>query len=165
MKRRFLAGFFGGVVLLYILIALNPVNDWVIEPFTRVVSLAAAGVLHTFHEPVTVTGAVMRSDGFALDVKNGCNAVDASIIFVAGIMAFPATLRAKVIGAICGLVLLHLVNIIRLAVLFWLGEHFRSYFELFHVAVWQAIVIAISVGLFIIWSSRFATPRASVARR
>lgn len=159
MRARFVIGFCVLVLVGYVFVALNPVNDAVIDPFTHFVAVVSSSLLRAAGEQVQVTGTIMRSAGFALEVKNGCNAVDASIIFLASVLAFPATWRSRAIGAICGLLLLHVLNIVRLASLFALGVHFRGLFDLFHVGVMQAVFIAVSVGIFFIWSSRFAQRR------
>lgn len=163
MKSRFVIVFCVLVLLLYVFVALNPINDTLVEPFTHFVAVASSSLLRAVGEEVQVTGTIMRSTSFALEVKNGCNAIDASIIFLASVLAFPASLRSRSIGAICGLMLLNALNIVRLASLFALGVHFRQLFDFFHVAVMQAVFIAVSVGIFFIWSSRFAQRRSSPA--
>src|SRR6266550_2305745 len=124
MKTRFILVFCVFVLLFYAFVALNPVNDAVIEPFTHFVAVVSSSLLQAVGEEVHVSGTIMSSAGFALEVKNGCNAIDASIIFLASVLAFPATLRSRSIGAVCGLVLLNVLNIVRLASLFALGVHF-----------------------------------------
>jgi hypothetical protein len=48
------------------------------------------------------------------------------------------------------------VNLVRLSSLFWLGEHYRRIFDLFHIAVWQSLVILAAIAIFILWSWKFA---------
>jgi exosortase H (IPTLxxWG-CTERM-specific) len=151
-RVAFVAKFAVGMIALYLLTAWNPVNDRVIVPFTEVVAHASALPL----QGVWVVGTVMRSPRFALDVQNGCNGVEAAILLAAAILAFPATLRSRAIGLLAGVVAIQLLNVVRLSSLFWLGEHYRQVFDLFHVGVWQSLVILAAISFFVLWSVKFA---------
>lgn len=152
----FVAKFVAVLLVLYAVVALNQVNDAVILPFTALVARASALLLRVLEGSVAAEGTVMRSARFALDVRNGCNGVEATILLVAAILAFPATLRSRIAGLIGASIAIELLNVIRLASLFWLGEHYRSVFDLFHVAVWQSLIILAAISMFVIWSFRFA---------
>lgn len=144
------------MIALYAVVALNQVNDRVIVPFTEVVARGTAVLLSVVESGVAATGTVIRSPLFALDVRNGCNGVEAVILLVAAILAFPATLRSRLIGLTIASVAIELLNFVRLGSLFWLGEHYRRIFDFFHVAVWQSLVILAAISIFILWSWKFA---------
>ena len=152
----FVAKFCGVTLGLYAAVALNQVNDRVIVPFTEVVTRGAAGLLSIFESGVWAAGTVMRSSQFALDVRNGCNGVEAVILLAAAIFAFPATLRSRLIGLLTASVAIEVLNLVRLSSLFWLGEHYRRIFDFFHVAVWQSLIILAAISIFIFWSWKFA---------
>ncbi len=144
------------MVVLYVVVALNPVNDYVIVPFTVIVARSAAVMLRVLGSGVESAGTVMRSPRFALDVQNGCNGIEAAILLAAAIFAFPATLRSRLIGLSLAVVAIELINVVRLSSLFWLGDHYRRVFDFFHVAVWQSLVILAAISIFILWSWKFA---------
>ena len=152
----FVAKFVAGLVVLYAVVAFNPVNDRVIVPFTEVVARSSALVLRSVESGVGTAGTVMRSPRFALDVQNGCNGVEAAILLAAAIFAFPATLRSRLIGLAIASVAIELLNLVRLSSLFWLGEHHRRIFDFFHVAVWQSLIILAAISIFVLWSWKFA---------
>ena len=152
----FVGRFLGALVVLYAVVAFNPVNDHVIVPFTEVVASASALVLRGVESGVVAVGTVIRSPRFALDVQNGCNGVEATILLVAAILAFPATLRSRLAGLVIASIAIELLNLVRLSSLFWLGEHYRPVFDFVHVAVWQSLVIVAAVAIFILWSLKFA---------
>jgi exosortase H (IPTLxxWG-CTERM-specific) len=148
---------FGAVLLvLYAVIALNQVNDAVIVPFTEIVARGSAALLRGVEGGVDAQGTIMRSARFALDVRNGCNGVEATLLLAAAILAFPATLRSRLIGLVICSIAIELLNIVRLSSLFWLGEHYRQVFDLFHVAVWQSLIILAAISMFVLWSWKFA---------
>jgi len=148
----FVAKFCVAMLVLYAVIALNQVNDRVIVPFTEVVARGAAIPLRG----VEVTGTVMRSSRFALDVRNGCNGVEAAILLASAILAFPATMRSRLLGLTVACVAIEALNLVRLATLFWLGEHYRPIFDFVHIAVWQSLIILAAISIFILWSWKFA---------
>lgn len=159
-RTIFLLTFLGIIVALYAVVAINPVNDHVIIPFTKFITRIAAVLLNIAGQGVVVDGTIIRSKTFAVDVENGCNGIEAIILLVAAIGAFPAGWKQKLIGIVGGFFAVEALNTFRVAMLFWLGDHFRKFFQLFHVAVWQSIIILLTVGLFLLWSWKIATPRA-----
>jgi exosortase H (IPTLxxWG-CTERM-specific) len=153
-QKVFLARFVGALVFFYLLVAIRPVNDHVIEPFTGQIVRASAGVLRVLGEGTWASGTQITSPTFAVDVKNGCNGVEAMLLLVAAMLAFPATARQRLLGLAAGMAVIQIANLIRVVSLFWLGVHYRSVFELFHAAIWQTALILLSVVFFILWSRR-----------
>ena len=145
------------LLILYVVVALNQVNDRVIVPFTEVITGAVGALMRGVDPHVQVSGTTISSGAFAIDVRNGCNAVETMMLFTAALLAFPASPRRRLIGLVIGLPLIQLLNVVRLASLLWLGVHHRPLFDLFHVAVWQAVMILIGVAIFAAWSSSVTT--------
>jgi exosortase H (IPTLxxWG-CTERM-specific) len=160
----FISKFFAVLLLLYALVALNSVNDRVIVPFTELLTRATATLLGGASSGIVVTGTVMRSPRFALDVHNGCNGVEAAILLIAAIFAFPASLRSRLPGVFGAVIAIQLLNLVRLCSLFWLGEHYRAVFDFFHVAVWQSLIILAAISIFMFWSLKFAEKPLAAAR-
>jgi exosortase H (IPTLxxWG-CTERM-specific) len=152
----FVARFFAALIVFYIIVTSDPVNDHVIVPFTELIVRTTAAILRGIHEPIVVVGTVIRTSRFALDVRNGCNAVEAMMLLAAAMIAFPATLRSRLAGLLVASVAIQIVNVIRVSSLVWLGEHHRGAFDVMHVAVWQTIVILAAVTMFVFWSLKFA---------
>jgi exosortase/archaeosortase family protein len=78
------------------------------------------------------------------------------ILLAAAILAFPASLRSRLIGLVAASIAIELLNLVRLSSLFWLGEHNRRIFDFVHVAVWQSLIILAAIAIFILWSWKFA---------
>ncbi len=163
-RALFAAKFLGCLVILYAVIALGAVNDYVVVPFTAAVARVAVTALHIVDRNVHAVGTTMASQQFAMDVRNGCNAIETMILFAAAVVAFPASARSRLIGLAIGLPVIQLANIVRLATLYWVGSRHPNWFEVFHIGVWQTLIILVGVATFAIWSSRSAAS-ASVARR
>lgn len=162
-RRLVFAGrFLGLLLLLYVVVAVNPVNDHVVVPFTAFVTRVSGVAVRLFDAEVRVSGTTMASPRFAIDVRNGCNAVEAMILFTAAVLAFPAPVRWRLAGLAIGLPVLQLVNVLRLTSLFWLGAWRPDLFNVVHIALWQSVIILIGVAMFVFWSSRSAARPAAV---
>jgi exosortase H (IPTLxxWG-CTERM-specific) len=151
------------VVLLgggFTLISLNWVNDHVIEPFTAGIARTSGAVLRGLGQPVTMQGTVIRSPRFAVNIKNGCNGVEAMLIFLAAVLAFPASWKSRLTGLALGILAIQAVNLVRVVALFLTGVYFPRIFDTSHTVIWQTVVILFGVLLWIFWANRFTAPAA-----
>lgn len=160
----FVARFLAALVVFYVVVALEPVNTHVIVPFTELVVRAAALILHGIRQPIEVAGTVIHTSGFALDVRNGCNGVEAMLLVAAAMIAFPATVMSRLSGLLAVSAGVQILNLVRVSSLVWLGEHHRKVFDVVHVAVWQSVVILAALAMFVFWSVKFAKRPAEAGR-
>ena len=157
----FLVKFFAVLVGAYLLIAWNPVNDGVIVPFTELVARASGALLNLIGQSVAVSGTVIRSSRFAVNINNGCNGVEAMLILLASIVAFPASMKARAAGLVLGAIAVQALNAVRIITLYLLGAYQPRLFDLFHTAVWQIAIILAAIGFFLAWSARVAPARVA----
>lgn len=155
----FLVKFFAVLIAAYLLIAWNPVNDRVIVPFTESLARASGVVLNAMGQNVAVTGTTVSSSKFGVNINNGCNGVEAMLILLASIVAFPASMKARIAGLLLGALAVQLLNEIRIVSLYLLGAYQPRLFDLFHTAVWQIVIIMAAIGFFLVWSARVAPNR------
>jgi exosortase/archaeosortase family protein len=78
-----------------------------------------------------------------------------SLIFISGVLAFPAKWSAKIIGVVGGLLVIQAINMVRIISLFYIGVFFPKLFNSSHVFIWQSLVILAGVTLWIVWAHRF----------
>lgn len=142
----------------FTLISLNWVNDHVIEPFTAGIARVSGAVLDLIGQNVTMQGTIIRNTRFAVNIRNGCNGVEAMLIFLAAVLAFPASWRSRLLGLGIGILAIQAVNLIRVVALFLTGVYFPALFDASHTVVWQTLVILSGVLLWIFWANRFAAP-------
>jgi len=98
----------------------------------------------------------VSSPRFAVTIYNGCNGLITSLIFIAGVLAFPARTTAKLIGVAGGLLAIQVVNLVRIVSLFYIGIFLPDWFNDAHIFVWQSLVILAGVALWVIWANRVA---------
>ncbi|MEO8505954.1 MAG: exosortase H [Acidobacteriota bacterium] len=140
----------------FTVLSINWVNDHLVEPFTGAIATASAGVLNLLGQGIIQTGTVLTGSRFAVNIRNGCNGVEALIIFVAAVLAFPATWRSRFIGLALGTIAIQIINLIRVVALFLTGAYVPKLFESSHTVIWQSIVILCAVLLWIYWANRYA---------
>ncbi len=155
---RFLILFLTILGVSFTVIALRPVNDAVVVPYTAFIARVSGTTLRLFGEQATVSGCVVSSPRFAVTIFNGCNGLITSLIFVSGVLAFPARWPAKVIGVVGGLLAIQLINLVRIVSLFFIGIFFPALFNDAHTSIWQSVVILAGVGLWIAWAHFLARP-------
>ncbi|HWM93865.1 MAG TPA: exosortase H [Thermoanaerobaculia bacterium] len=147
----------------FTLVSLNWVNDNVIEPFTAGIARVSGATLDLLGQDVRMQGTIIRGSRFAVNIRNGCNGVEAMLIFLAAVIAFPAPWRARLLGLAVGIVAIQAVNLIRVVALFLTGAYFPSWFDASHTVVWQTVVILFSVLLWILWANRIGVRRPEPA--
>ena len=155
-RRRsllFLARFVALLVAFYLLVAWNPINDAVVVPFTAWIARVSGVLLNAIGEHVSVAGTAIRSDRFAVEIENGCNGVEAALLFVSAVLAFPAPWPRRLAGLAAGFLAIQALNFVRVVSLFWVGAHRPALFSSSHTVVWQSAVVLASVLLFLFWAS------------
>ena len=141
----------------YFLFGIVPgVRLGLIKPYTNFLASAVAAVINLFGAGATAVGANVGSPRFSIDIAMGCDGMEASSLFTAGVVAFPTSWRARLIGFALGIPLIHAINLARLVGLYYAGVYFPSVVEELHVYVAQTIVILLSTAILIVWLERFA---------
>lgn len=145
----------------FLVLALRPVNDRLVNPYTTLVAHEARLVLNLFGEGATVSGQVLSSPRFSVAIFNGCNGLEAILIFVSGVAAFPASWRRKLVGILVGFAAIQVFNVVRVVSLFYVGVLRPQWFSVSHVFVWQSLVIVFGVVLWLVWARWYAAEPAN----
>lgn len=115
--------------------------------------LKAVGFIVGFE--VSKQGTILGSGAFEVDVSPACSGAVPTMIYLAAVFAYPATWRAKWLGAALGIAIIHTVNLIRVSSLFLIGLYFHRLFHETHVYIAQALVVAVAVATWLYWAGRF----------
>jgi len=162
---RFLLTFAGLLILFYAVIALHPVNDHVVVPFTGAVARVSGRILNVMGERVAIAGTAISSNAFTVNIENGCNGLETALLLAAAVLAFPASGRQRVAGFFLGFAAIEVVNLVRVVSLFWIGAHRPRWFGSAHTLVWQSLVVLAGVGLFVLWASIVTQKQSRPAAR
>ena len=150
---RFLFLFCGVLATLFAVEMLKPVQEAVIQPFTGILATISTAVILPFDDTVIAQGRVLRdaTTGFAVSIEAGCNGVEAAIVLIAGIVAFPASLKNKAIAILAGFLFVQALNIVRIISLFYLGQWNYTVFEWFHLYLWPVLIMLDVLIVFAIY--------------
>ncbi|HUH95622.1 MAG TPA: exosortase H [Casimicrobiaceae bacterium] len=138
-------------------------QHWFVTPWTNALAAISADVVKLFDSQVLAEGKVLQSlrNGFAVSIEAGCNGVEATIVLVAAMLAFPASWQRKLAGLAAGIVAVQGLNVIRVISLFYLGQWSASAFEFAHQYVWQALIMLDVLVIWLLWVRTL--PRGSAA--
>lgn len=154
------------VVILVALFAAEltlPVQNAVVLPWTAALTRISSGLVVPFDNHVAVFGNVIQSttNGFAIAIVAGCNGIEAAIILIAAMLAFPAPWKHRLIGILAGLFAVQTLNVVRVISLFYLGQWNVKAFEWAHLYLWQALIMFDVLIVWLIWIRML--PRSSTA--
>ena len=132
---------------------LTPPGQALVIPWTATLARLSVLLVTLFDPHVIAYGKVIQNptSGFGVTIEAGCNAVEACIVLIAAILAFPAPWRHKVLGAAIGILAVQGVNILRIISLFYLGQWRMDVFEFAHLYLWQALIMLDVLVVWLIW--------------
>jgi len=163
---RFLFIFCTVLGSLFAIEMLKPVQEAVIQPFTGLLAALSTALILPFDDTVIAQGRILRdaATGFAVSIEAGCNGVEAAIVLIAGILAFPASLQHKLVAILTGFFFVQALNVVRIISLFYLGQWNYTVFEWFHLYLWPVLImldVLIVFAIYLQWLGKhYAKPEA-----
>ncbi len=96
---------------------------------------------------------------FAVRIVEECTAVFASLIYISSVLAYPSSIRSKLIGIGFGIPVIQVINLVRLVVLSLTGLYYPAVFEFVHTYIWQSIFIVFVIATWLFWLEKFVKGR------
>ena len=156
--RRFALIFLVLLVALFTLELQKPVQQHVIEPFTAAIASVSAALITPFDDSVVSRGRVLQFGdyGFAVSIEAGCNGVEATIVLIAAILAFPAPWRSRLWAIAIGFVTIQILNLLRIISLFYLGRWNIDIFNWVHLYLWPVLIMLDVLLVFMLYLRHLA---------
>lgn len=150
---RFLLIFVTVVAVLFGLEMLNTVQAAVITPWTNGLTHMSAWLMTAFDADVISHGRILQSQatGMGVSIEAGCNGVEAAIILIAGMVAFPAPWRFKLVGMAIGIAAVQAANLLRVISLYYLNIWNKEVFDFAHLYLWQALIMLDVLVVWLLW--------------
>jgi exosortase/archaeosortase family protein len=151
--KRFLLLYLLYMVIAFILVDYQPVRQalQLDAYYTGGVVALSAWLIDLLGIHVHAQGAFLHLRHAIMEVKFGCNGLEAILLYVAAVLAYPASWKLRIIGIIAGSTLLQVLNIIRIGILAWVLEYHQKQFALMHEYVTQSIMIALAFIIFLFY--------------
>jgi len=143
-------------VVLFTLFAIEmqqPVQMHAVQPFTAILADISAALIMPFDDAVTATGRIIRhtENQFAVSIEAGCNGVEAAIVLIAAVVAFPARPLQKVTAIVIGFLAIQAMNILRIVSLFYLGQWRMDVFSWSHLYLWPVLIMLDVLVVFLLY--------------
>ncbi len=140
-------------VVLFALELTHPVQQIIVIPFTEWIALLSAWVIQIYDSRVISEGIILQNidNGFSVAIQAGCNGVEAAIVLISAILAFPSPWKYKLWGIFLGFLTIQILNLIRIITLFYIGQWNQTYFEWAHLYIWEALIMLDVLIMFLVW--------------
>ncbi len=150
---RFLVLFLVAIAALFAAELTPPVQRAIVLPWTAGLAHLSAGLITLFDPRVAAFGNVLQStaNGFAVSIEAGCNGVEAALVLIAAMLAFPAPWKHRIAGILAGLAAVQALNVVRVISLFYLGQSSLPAFEWAHLYLWQALIMLDVLIVWLLW--------------
>ena len=125
------------------------------ESFRQPVRVATAwinyAILDVFADKVSWRSELVTLDGFAVHIIDECVGWLEMVIFISAVLAFKTTWRNRALGVVLGVFGIYFFNVVRILVLILVGRFANDLFDFTHVYFWQATLIVLITGLWVLW--------------
>jgi len=129
-------------------------HDLLVVPINRHIAWLAGAALRALGASVVTAGPIISAKGFAVEIKNNCNAVFEFGLYAAAVCAYPTSSTSKAAGILAGAGVIYALNMLRVVSLVVLGVFARDWFEIGHLYVWQIVFFAAVVACWFTWIAR-----------
>lgn len=121
--------------------------------FDRVLVQFSAALIYVFRGHAAAAGAVLRdpSTGLAIEMKDGCNGINVTVLLCSALLAFPASWSHRVKGLVLGCGAIQSVNLLRFISLFYLLQYDRAWFDFAHEYLWESLIMLDALAVFWMW--------------
>lgn len=149
----------GGSLLLSLAVYFEILAGSIMAQIAVWTAVSSSYALNAVGYSTTVTGTILSSNTFSVNIVAECTAIGPLILFIGAVSAYPSKLKPKVIGFLLGIFALTGINLIRIMSLFWIGSIFPQYLNVAHLLVWQSLIIISAIVLWLLWVDRIANAR------
>ena len=133
----------------------------VMDRVTEWTAVSAAFPLQLLGTDVDVRGTIVASDDFAYRIVAECTLAGPLVLYLAAVLAYPASLASKASGVALGLLAIGALNLARLVSLFYVGTYAPQHLDVAHLVVRQGVMVLSVVVLWLYWVQRSGRARAA----
>jgi exosortase family protein XrtF len=138
-------------------------KNFEVDYLTEAVANQTLFVMHFFTENANVVPhktessmKIIYNNTFIARVVEGCNAISVMILFAAFIFAFSTQWKKTALYISVGIVIIHVLNIVRITALTFAMFHYPKYEEILHGTVFPLFIYGVVFILWILWVTKFS---------
>lgn len=144
---------------------LNQFNqkNFEVDGFTQLVANQSQKVLSVFDahsytmpnfEETSVN--LYYHDTWVTRIIEGCNALSIIILFISFVISFAGKLKQTILFILIGSLLIHVFNVLRIALLSMAIFHFPKYEHILHGVIFPLFIYGIVFLLWVIWVNKYS---------
>ena len=165
LPLRFFLIFAVSFLLGFFLLVTPEVKPAVLQ-FSRGLVNASASLINVCGGAAKVDGdqrTILRDPrrGLGVEMKDGCNGVNITILLWSAVLAFPASWVRRVQGLLIGSAAIQGINLVRFISLFYLLQYNRPLFDFAHEYLWESLIMLDAVVVFWLWAQRAVRARTA----
>lgn len=133
------------------------------DAMTTIVAEQARGIVQFFGEEAAIAPHPREASHYffvngkrVARIVEGCNAVSVMILFMAFIVAFSTTFKRTALYIMAGIIIIHLLNIIRVALLTLGFYYYPEYKSLLHDILFPLFIYGVVFILWVAWVMKFS---------
>ncbi|RKS25798.1 exosortase family protein XrtF [Flavobacterium endophyticum] len=111
---------------------------------------------YTLPHPSQPSVKLFLNEKFIARVVEGCNAMSVMILFVAFVIAFKGKWKHTVLFVLAGILIIHVLNILRIALLAIALYHYPKYEHVLHGVIFPLFIYGVVFGLWVLWVQKFS---------
>ncbi|WP_298221193.1 exosortase family protein XrtF [Flavobacterium sp.] len=134
-----------------------------VDGFTQTVAHQVQSVLQVLHYDCKLalhehqaSVKLILNDVYVSRVVEGCNALSVIILFAAFVVAFSGKWKHTIGFIIVGSLLIHILNVLRIALLSLALFYYPEQEPLLHGVVFPLFIYGVVFGLWVIWVNKFS---------
>lgn len=131
----------------------DPVTGWVSEQSTLILKLFGSEAKAVDNENKPSIG-ILKGNNIILSVYEGCNGLNVVIIFIAFLLSFGKPSRKLLWFIPMGLIIIHLTNLLRVAMLFSVAIHLPGMMYFTHKYLFTAIIYMVVFVMWYVWLNK-----------
>jgi len=131
------------------------------DPITEMVTHQSAAIISLTEDNIMVEGTtnsanvpIVQGTQRVISVFEGCNGLNVMIVFVSFIVAYSGTWKKNVIFGLIGVVLIHIANLFRVALLFFISKYYPDNLYFFHKYLFTGMLYILVFFLWYLWVKR-----------
>ena len=134
------------------------------DGFTKIVSNQVKGLLNFLgHDAQVIPNErepsmkLIFHEKYVARIVEGCNAMSVMILFAAFVIAFKGKIKHTFLFILTGVLIIHILNVIRIALLASALYYYPQYEHFLHGVVFPLFIYGVVFALWVIWVQKFST--------
>jgi archaeosortase B (VPXXXP-CTERM-specific) len=88
---------------------------------------------------------------FPVAIIDECTGIYEALLLGAALLALPTSWGKTAVGFLLGFPLIYALNVLRIAMLLFVGRYFPHAFDFMHIYFWQVTMVAMVAGTWLLW--------------